>query len=79
MLTEKDLDKLQMFGKETDGSYCDRLSFIIKRTIHKWNGSGRWDFCHFSEVDGSSYYIKTLKDMDDLKNVYKAISNKELI
>jgi hypothetical protein len=75
MITEKDLDKLQTFGKETDGSYCDRWEFsIIKSNRLK----GRWDLCHFCEVDGGLYYIKTLKDMADLKSVYKAITDKEL-
>ena len=75
MITEKDLDKLQKFGKETDGSYCDRLEFsIIKSNRFK----GGWDLCHFCEVDGGLYYIKTIKDMADLKNVYKAITDKEL-
>ena len=75
MITEKDLDKLQTFGKETDGSYCDRCEFsIIKSNKFK----GRWDLFHFYEVDGGLYYIKTLKDMADLKSVYKAITDKEL-
>ena len=75
MITDKDLDKLQKFGKESDGSYCDRWEFsIIKSNRFK----GRWDLCHFCEVDGALYYIKTLKDMADLKNVYKAITDKEL-
>ena len=32
MITEKDLNKLQKFGKETDGSYCDRWEFSIIKT-----------------------------------------------
>lgn len=75
MITENELDKLQIFGKETDGSYCDRREFsIVKSNRFK----GMWNLCHFCEVDGDLYYIKTLKDMADLKNVYKAITDKEL-
>jgi hypothetical protein len=75
MLTEKDLDRLQTFGKETDGTYCDRWEFsIVKSTRSK----GKWNLCHFCEVDGALYYIKTLKDMADLENVYKAITDVEL-
>jgi hypothetical protein len=55
------LDHLETFGKEKDGSHCDR-----------------WEFCYFCEVYGALYYIKTLKDMPDLKNVYKAITYREL-
>jgi len=75
MITEKELDKLHDFSKESDGSYCDRWEFSI---IESNRFKGKWDFCHFCEVDGALYYIKTLKDMVDLKNVYKAITDKEL-
>lgn len=41
MITTKELDKLQSFGKEDDGSYSDRDRFVIipiKRTFRTtWN------------------------------------------
>ena len=73
MITEKYLNTLKTFGKEADGSYCDRWEFSI---VKSWNDE--WDLCHFRELDGALYYIKTLKDIADLKNVYKAIKDKEL-
>ena len=73
MITEEELKSLQAFGKEEDGSYCDRWAFSIKNL-----GQG-WVFCHFNEVNGDLYPIKKLKDMADLKRVYEAISDEELI
>ena len=75
MITEALLYKLKSFYKESDGSYCDRWEFKI---VDSKRFKGRWDFCHFDEVDGSLFYIKTLKDMSDLENLYKAITNREL-
>ena len=75
MITEKDLDKLQNVGKEVDGSYCDRRQYSI---VQSNRFKGKWDLCHFCEVDGALYYIKTLKDMKDVKKVYEAITDKEL-
>jgi len=75
MITEKDLNMLKTFEKEPDGSYCDRKEFCI---VKSRRFKGRWDLCFFNEVDGALYYIKTLKDIDDLRNVYKAITDKEL-
>ena len=72
MITEKELDGLAAFGKEEDGSYCDRWQFSIRQD------DNRTIFSLFSEVDGSTWFIKYLKDLDDLKNVYHAITDKEL-
>lgn len=73
LVTEENLSKLATFGKEEDGSYCDRWMFSIRKI------GDRWSFNFFSEVDGSEYHIKYLRDMKDLKTVYKAISNNELL
>ena len=72
MITEKELDSLAAFGKEEDGSYCDRWQFSIRQD------DNRTIFSLFSEVDGSTWFIKYLKDLDDLKNVYHAITDYEL-
>ena len=72
MITEKELDGLAAFGKEEDGSYCDRWQFSIRQD------DNRTIFSLFSEVDGSTWFIKYLKDLDDLKNVYHAITDYEL-
>ena len=37
-----------------------------------------WAFYHYNEINGSLYFIKYLKDMADLSNVYHAIIDKEL-
>lgn len=87
MITEEQLDSLAEFGKERDGEYCDRWQFsiIASWTLfdRKYPDSGAvidgWGFYHFNEVDGSVFFIKTLKDFDDLKNVYHAITDKELV
>jgi hypothetical protein len=72
-LTEDDLKTLADFGKEEDGSYCDRWRFIIK------NKMGVWRLYFFSEVDDCVWFIKDLRDLNDLKNVYKAITDENLI
>lgn len=72
MLTTKELDSLIDFGKEKDGSYCDRWQFDIKKV------DKQWCLFFFSEVDGKTWFIKKLKDLTDLKNVYQAITNDEL-
>ena len=76
MITEDDLNKLESFGRESNGDYSDRRDFSI---IKSKRNPGKWIFCHFCEVDGSLYTIKTLKDMDDLRNVYNAITDEDLV
>jgi len=72
---ESQLDNLKTFGKEGEGHYSDRWQFSIIKSKHP---ETHWNFFFFCEIDGSLYFIKRLKDMDDLKNVYKAITDKEL-
>lgn len=72
MITEEQLKTLAAFGKEKDGSYCDRWQFSII------NSGDRWDIYLFDEVDGSNRFLKYLKDFDDLKYVYRAITNNKL-
>ena len=72
MITEEQLETLKEFGKEEDDSYCDRWEFSIKKHFDDWC------FWHFNEVNGGLYFIKKLKSMEDLKNVYKAITDKPL-
>jgi hypothetical protein len=74
MLTEQELKGLLDFGKEEDGDYCDRWQFTIRRNPN----SSVWSFYFFNEVDGELFFIKKLKDLEDLKNVYHAITNKVL-
>ena len=69
MITNKDLNSLAEFGKEKDGSYSDRWQFDIKK-IKK-----DWCLFFFYEVDGKTWFIKKLKDFNDLKNVYHAITD----
>lgn len=72
MIAEELLNKLESFGKEREGEYSDRFFFTI---------INRKDICALflcSELDDDLIFIKDLKDMDDLKNVYKAISDREL-
>lgn len=73
MITEKQLDTLKTFGREEDGEYCDRWKFSIKKSEND-----SWGFYFFNEVDGSLFFIKRLKDFDDLKNIYHAITDMEL-
>jgi len=75
MITDEQLKNLSAFGKESDGTYCDRWQFSIEpcneeRTL--------WNLVFFNEVRGSKWFIKKLKDMDDLRNVYHSITNSKL-
>jgi len=73
-LTEDDLKTLADFNMEEDGTYTDRFKFcLIYYPFYK-----QWALYHASEVDDSKWFIKFLKDMDDLKNVYLAIMNEPL-
>ena len=75
MITEEQLNSLADFGKEDDGCYSDRWQFDI---IKDFCGIDNWNLYLFNEVDGSRTFIKRLKDFDDLKNVYKAINDKDI-
>lgn len=77
MITEEQLNSLQTFGRETDGSYSDRWQFAIIKGGHGYKDE--WVLYFESEIDGDIWFIKVLKDFEDLKNVYKAITDKELI
>jgi hypothetical protein len=72
----EEIELLETFGKEAEGHYSDRSNFTIKTSLRI---PGKFDLFHFEEVYGGLYFIKTLKDMDDLKNVYKAITNNDLV
>ena len=69
----EELDNLKSFGKEDDRTYSDRYRFSIIKVGKKWN------LYSFEEIGGDIEYIKTLKDIDDLKETYFYITNKELI
>ena len=73
MITEQELDSLESFGREPDGYYSDRDRFSIEKI------RGNWHLFFSGETEGDEYPIKQLKSMDDLKNVYKAITDKELV
>jgi len=73
-ITEELLKTLVEFGKEEDGSFCDRWQF----TIAKRRLTGKYALYFFCEVDGQTWFIKDLKDFEDLQNVYKAITNEDL-
>ncbi len=73
MITEQELNSLESFGKEPDGYYSDRDRFSIEKI------GGKWVLFFSGETEGDDHLIKVLKNMDDLKNVYKAITDKELV
>lgn len=77
-ITEKDLNKLTCFGRENDGSYCDRWEFSIVPIKDKDKKITKWVFCFFNEVDGSTIRIKNVKTMKELKLIYEAVSDKPL-
>ena len=69
-MEEKELENQKTFRKYTEGKWYD----------------GYWDYelffrdyqCIFSlhnEVDGSTRFVKYIKDLADLKRLYEAITN----
>lgn len=76
MITDSELEKLADFRLEKDGTYCDRWEFTISPNNKERTD---WRIGFHCEIDASVYHIKNLKDMEDLKNVYHAISNSELV
>lgn len=78
-VSEKELDKLKSFGREgASGSYSDWWMFSL---IPNKNGRGevnRWSFCLFNEVDGKTTFVRYVDNMQQLKDVYKGITDKQL-
>jgi hypothetical protein len=74
MLKEEELKNQKTFLKYDNHTYYDELfDFQIKFEIN---------FAIFSlhnEVDGSTRFLKYINDLDDLKNVYEAITDKNFI
>lgn len=73
-ITEKKLDNLKSFGKEDDGTYCDRYQFSIIPNKNKTS----WKLYYFNEINGDLSFIKTLEDMNDLNTVYEELTKKQL-
>jgi len=71
------LSKLKSFGMGDDGTFTDVQEFnIVPNKLH--SGEIEWHLMMFCEVDGSTYHIKRLRSMEDLKRVYEAISDRIL-
>ena len=68
-LTEKDLDSLSSFKKEDDGSYSND-EFKIMHNMGVYS-------LHFY-CDEETWFIKNLRNIFDLKRVYRAITEKKL-
>jgi hypothetical protein len=77
-VSEKELDKLHSFGREESGSYSDWCDFSIVPETNKHGSVTRWSFCLFNEVDGKTTFVRYVDNMQQLKDVYKGITNKEL-
>jgi hypothetical protein len=78
-VSEKELDKLKSFGYEVDrGSYSDWCDFSIVPETNKNKSVIRWSFCLFNEVDGKTTFVRYVDNMQQLKDVYKGITDKEL-
>ena len=73
----KELKKLDYFSKEKDDSFSDWYSFSIIPT-KKGEIITRWRFCLFDETDGKTYFVRYVDNMQQLKDVYKGITDKEL-
>lgn len=77
-VSEKELDKLHSFGREKEGSYSDWCDFSIVPETNKNKSVIRWSFCLFNEVDGKTTFVRYVDNMQQLKDVYKGITDKEL-
>lgn len=80
IITETELNKLESFGREPDGSYSDRWEFILKPNYDKNNNIVDWGFYFLDEVgDSTDILIKRVATMSQLKEIYEATSNEELL
>ena len=80
-ITEEYLNGLKTFGKEQDGTYCDRWQFSIIPIRNRKGDTEivKWSFCLFDEVDGDNIRVKYVETVGELQAIYKAISDEELI
>ena len=74
-MTDEDFKDIANFNLTPDGEYSDWSDYTVRPTNKERT---RWEFRLFSELDGSSWHVKYLKDMDDLKSLYLAITNKPI-
>jgi hypothetical protein len=73
-ITEEELKTLESFGKDKDGSYSDYDQFcIVPHGIE-------WHLYWFDEMASTLdlEHIKKLESMDDLREIYFALTFKEL-
>lgn len=75
MIAEEDLKNIANFGLCEEGYYSDYSDYMICPNNKERT---KWTFRIYSEVDGSSWHIKNLKDIYDLENLYLAITNKPI-
>ena len=78
LITEEKLDALESFGKQQDGIYSDWFEFSIIPIKDKDDKIIKWSFCLFEEVDGTNIRICYVTKMEEIKDLYKAITKKEL-
>ena len=73
-MKENQLDNQDTFFKHTDGYWYDGL-WDFKISFDR----GICALLSHNEVDGSTWFLKYIKDLDDLKRVFEAITDKKFI
>ena len=69
---ESDLKNQNTFSKYTENIWYDRqFEFEIRFNL------GMAVLSHHCEVEGDTWFIKYLKNLEDLKKVYEAITDEE--
>lgn len=73
-MTEKDLQKQKTFRKYEENVWFDEeFEFRIRFNM------GLCVLSHHCEIGGKTWFIKNIKSLKDLKNVYEAITDKKFV
>jgi len=77
MIKEKEMQNQNTFFKYDNNFWYDKnYDFEIEFIGSK---NGICNLSYFDEVNGEREFIKTLKNMSELKNLYELLSNEEFI
>lgn len=73
-MKESELKNQKTFFKYKNGNWYDCMwEFEVSFNSYKENGK----LCSHCEVDGRTWFLKYLKDVNDLKTVYEALTDKK--
>lgn len=75
MIKEEDLRSLKTFGLEENGMFHDNNQYMIKPRNKTRKD---WSLYEFNEVNGDTWFIKDLFDLEDLRETFFLLTGEEL-